>query len=85
VDTTLQHYKPLRHRKRLHGHIDVHHHSETGGWIISGRGAMEARWYVRWADNPNVNRDTLGVVEFELTTDKRGRPVAVNVIRVGQR
>jgi len=65
--------------KRQRGRIDAEHSSERGGWII----ASGARWYFLWTSSPNVPRGLADVsVEFALTHDDRGRPVAVDVQQI---
>lgn len=89
MDTTLQTYAPRTQkcaspsRGKRRGRLEAQHCSDRGGWII----AYGARWYFKWTDNrairPSILDQTL--VEFTLSRDERGRPVAVDVEPVNSR
>ncbi len=67
---------------RLRGRIDAQHCSDRGGWLYTTKDRCP--FFFKWSDNrairPGIMHDTL--VEFTLTTDSSGRPVAVDVVPV---
>jgi hypothetical protein len=61
---------------RLRGQINSQDSTRRGGWIR----ANQQSWYFQWCDAaPGVRRSADDSVEFDLTTDARGRPIAINV------